>query len=290
MDVNKNNAPAYVDNYMVFTPAGQAKMEACRFTKQEHAKIEAAARKGILLIADAAITRALASSNGLSTPLWQPFSKGSPSPGVRLAYLFRRSCERDGRPIAILNRSRGRAYVLGEIPGCGHAFSHEELLRIYHVMKAFRIDETDAYCHDRGSSIVIYGLRDTPAIVTFAFQMARVITDVKVARTKATGRGPDPKTGRVEVGSETAERIEAIVAAGIFMTEDGNQVIRVDSFEAAIVEFVGGLRRRGLDDQAILHDIQERNSAMRAKAPGNAEIADLTEFIEEFAIRLLGQP
>jgi hypothetical protein len=290
MNVNKTNATAYVDSHMVFTPAGQAKMAACRFTQQEHAEVKAAAREGILLIADAAITRAFASSKDLSTPVRQPFINGRPSPGVRLAYLFRGCCELNGRPIAILNRARGRAYLLAEVPGSGHAFSHEELLRIYDVMKAYRIDETDAYCRDRGSSIVIYNLRDTPAILTFAFLMARVMADVRVARMKATGRGPDPEAGRVEVDWETAERIKAIGAAGIFMTDNGNQVIRADSFEAAIAEFVGGLRRRGIDDQAILRDIRERNTAMRANNPGDAEIADLAEFIDQVAVSLLGQP
>jgi hypothetical protein len=289
MNINKDSE-TYVDNHLVFTPAGQAKMAACRFTRQEHTRVEAAAREGMLHIADAAITRALASSKGSSTPLRQLFINGRPSPGVRLAYLFRRVRERAGRPIVILNRARGRTYLLAEVPGSGHAFSHEELLRIYDVMKTYRIDEqADAYCQDRGSSIVIYNLRDTPAIVTFAFQMARVMADFRIARMKATGRGPDPKAGRVEVDCETAERIEAIVAAGTSTTEDGNQVIRVDSFEEAIVEFVGGLRRRSLDDHAILRDIQERNRALRAQTPGNAEIADLTEFIDQFAISLLGQ-
>src|SRR5262249_39964725 len=99
MNVHENIETAYVDSYMVFTPAGQARMAACRFTQQEHAKVEAAAHEGILLIADATITRALASSKGSSTPPRRTFSNARPSPGVRLAYLFRRSCERDGRPI-----------------------------------------------------------------------------------------------------------------------------------------------------------------------------------------------
>ncbi len=292
MSLNKiNSESCFVDSYMVFTPAGQAKMAALRFTQQELAKVEAAAREGILLIADAAITRAMASSKDLSTPVRQPFINGRPSPGVRLAYLFRRARESDGRPIVILNRARGRAYLLGEVPGSGPAFSHEELLRICSLMQSYRIDEQpDAYCRDRDSSIVIYNLRDTPAIVTLAVQMARVMADVRVARTKATARGADPEAGRVEVDGETAERMEAIVAAGTFMTEDGNQVIRADSIEAAIVEFVGGLRRRGLDDRAILHDIRERITAMRANSPGDAEIVDLVEFIDQFAMSLLGQP